>query len=107
MNQPSVFISCVSPEFRQTRSKVANILTEKALVGYLDQGLLGTLVTISAITEDGVLSDAEKVASIRTLLATRETQRLLQKNRVAILKEALVSELSEDDYFRILESISV
>jgi hypothetical protein len=27
MNQPSVFISCVSPEFRQTRSKVANILT--------------------------------------------------------------------------------
>ena len=27
MNQPSVFISCVSPEFGQTRSKVANILT--------------------------------------------------------------------------------
>src|ERR1700738_2615609 len=27
MNQPSVFISCVSPEFRQTRSRVAAILT--------------------------------------------------------------------------------
>jgi hypothetical protein len=64
-------------------------------------------VTIGAITEDGALSDAEKIASIRTLLATRETQRLLQKNQVAILKEALVSELSEDDYYRILESKSV
>jgi hypothetical protein len=48
-----------------------------------------------------------KIASIRTLLATRETQRLLQKNQVAMLKEALVSELSEDDYYRILESKSV
>jgi hypothetical protein len=27
MNQPLVFISCVSPEFRQTRSRVAAILT--------------------------------------------------------------------------------
>jgi hypothetical protein len=27
MNLPSVFISCVSPDFRQTRSKVANVLT--------------------------------------------------------------------------------
>src|SRR5271165_2032707 len=27
MNQPSVFISCVSPEFRQTRSRIAAILT--------------------------------------------------------------------------------
>jgi hypothetical protein len=40
----------------------------KALVGYLDQGLLRTLVTVGAITEDGALSDAEKIASIRTLL---------------------------------------
>jgi hypothetical protein len=66
----------------------------RILVGYLDQGLMGTLVTIGAITEDGALSDAEKIASIRTLLATRETQRLLQKNQVAMLKEALVSELA-------------
>jgi hypothetical protein len=34
---------------------------------------LGTLKSIDAITEDGALSDAEKVASIRALLATRET----------------------------------
>ena len=50
----------------------------RALVEYLDQGLLGTLVTIGAITEDEALSDAEKVSSIRTLRATR-TQRLLQR----------------------------
>jgi hypothetical protein len=61
------------------------------LVGYLDQGLLGTLVNIGAITEDGALSDAEKVACIRAVLARRETQHLLQKNQVALLKEALVS----------------
>ena len=53
------------------------------------------------------LSDAEKVTRIRVLLATRETQRQLQKDQVATLKEALVGELSEDDYNRILESKSV
>jgi hypothetical protein len=53
--------------------------------------LLGTLVNIGAITEDGALSDAEKVACIRAVLARRETQHLLQKNQVALLKEALVS----------------
>ena len=61
------------------------------MVGYLDQGLLGTLVNIGAITEDGVLSDAEKVTCIRAVLARREIQHLLQKNQVALLKEALVS----------------
>src|SRR5215831_2677367 len=41
MNQPSVFISCVSPEFRQTRSRVAAILTR---LGYtpLFQEIFGT-----------------------------------------------------------------
>src|SRR5271157_144237 len=79
----------------------------KALVGYLDHTLVGTLTTIGAITEDGALSDAEKVARIRALLATREARRLLQQDRVAELKASLVSELSEDDYNRILESKSV
>ena len=102
-------VVCTRIESRVSRGLGREQLNEplKALVGYLDQGLLGTLVTIGAITEDGALSDAEKVASIRALLATRETQRLLQKNQVAMLKEALVSELSEDDYYRILESKSV
>jgi hypothetical protein len=41
MNQPSVFISCVSPEFRQTRSRVAAVLTR---LGYTPvvQEIFGT-----------------------------------------------------------------
>ena len=41
MNRPSVFISCVSPEFRQTRSRVAAILTR---LGYTPviQEIFGT-----------------------------------------------------------------
>jgi tetratricopeptide (TPR) repeat protein len=41
MNQPSVFISCVSPEFRQTRSRVTAILTR---LGYTPviQEIFGT-----------------------------------------------------------------
>jgi tetratricopeptide (TPR) repeat protein len=41
MNQPSVFISCVSPEFRQIRSRVAAILTR---LGYtpIIQEIFGT-----------------------------------------------------------------
>lgn len=79
----------------------------KTLVGFLEQGLVGTLTTIGTITEDGALSDAEKVIRIRALLATRETRHLLQQDQVAELKATLVIELSEDDYYRILESKSV
>jgi len=79
----------------------------KALVGYLDHTLVGTLTTIDTITEDGALSDAEKVIRIRALLATRETRHLLQQDQVAELKASLVRELSEDDYYKILESKSV
>jgi len=41
MNQPSVFISCVSPEFRQTRGRVAEIVTR---LGYTPviQEIFGT-----------------------------------------------------------------
>src|SRR6516164_5540857 len=41
MNQPAVYISCVSPEFRQTRSRVAAIL---ARLGYTPviQEIFGT-----------------------------------------------------------------
>ena len=41
MNQPAVFISCVSPEFRQTRGRVAEILTR---LGYTPviQEIFGT-----------------------------------------------------------------
>ena len=46
MNQPPVFISCDSPEFRQTRSRVADILTR---LGYtLHSGNLRTEPATSA-----------------------------------------------------------
>ena len=76
----------------------------KALLGGLERGLVGTLATIGSITE---LSDAEKVTRIRALLATRETRRLVEKDPVAELKASLLSELDEDDYYKILESKSV
>jgi hypothetical protein len=47
------------------------------------------------------------VTRIRALLATRETRRLLEKDPVAELKASLLSELDEDDYYKILESKSV
>jgi hypothetical protein len=79
----------------------------KALVGYLDKGIVGTLATISAIAEDGALSDTEKVQRIRALLATRETKRLLENDKLAELKTVLVNELGEDDYYGILEAKSL
>jgi hypothetical protein len=69
--------------------------------------VVGTLAIIDAIAEDDALSDAEKMVRIRTLLTTKETRRILQKDQLTALKEALVSELGEDDYYRILESRSV
>lgn len=44
---------------------------------------------------------------IRALLAQRETQRQLEKDPITELKATLVSELDEDDYYKILESKSV
>ena len=79
----------------------------KALLGGLERGLVGTLATIGSITEDRALSDAEKVTRIRALLATRETRRLVEKDPVAELKASLLSELDEDDYYKILELKSV
>ena len=79
----------------------------KALLRGLERGLVGTLATIGSITEDRALSDAEKVTRIRALLATRETRRLVEKDPVAELKASLLSELDEDDYYKILESKSV
>jgi hypothetical protein len=79
----------------------------KALLGDLERGLVGTLTTIGSITEDGVLSDTEKVTRIRALLAQRETRRLLEEDPVAELKASLLSKLDEDDYYEILELKSV
>lgn len=79
----------------------------KALLDGLDQGLVSALSTIGSIAEDSKLGDTEKVTRIRALLAQRETRRLLEKDLVTQLKASLVSGLSEDDYYKILESKSV
>jgi hypothetical protein len=79
----------------------------KVLLGGLERGLVGTLTTIGSIAEDRARSDAEKVTRIRALLAQRETRHLLEKDPVAELKASLLSELDEDDYYKILESKSV
>jgi TnpA family transposase len=79
----------------------------KALVSCLDKGVVGTLATIGAIAEDSALSDTEKVQRIRALLATRETKWLLENDKLAELKTALVNELGEADYYGILEARSV
>ena len=75
-----------------------------ALLGGLERGLVGTLTSIGSITEDRALSDAEKVTRICALLAQRETRRLLEKDPLVELKASLVSELDDDEYYKILES---
>ena len=78
-----------------------------ALVGYLDEKLLSALATIRAIADDHQLNDAEKVERIRTLLTTHEASVSYDEVKLAALKRGLESELSEDDYYRILEVRSV
>ncbi len=79
----------------------------KALAAYLDLGLVETLATIATLTEDRALNDSEKVSCIRALLASRVSKRLLDKDHLAEIKESLVKELGEDDYYDILASKSL
>ena len=79
----------------------------KALVVCLDMGLVETLATIAILTEDDALPDSEKVQRIRALLSTQEAKRLLEKDNLAGLKEALVNELGDDDYYAILAAKSI
>lgn len=73
----------------------------KTLMGYLDEHLVGLLRSIQSVAEDQRLSDAKKVGQIRTLLQSQDAQKLDG------MRAELVTELSEDDYFSILESRSV
>jgi hypothetical protein len=79
----------------------------KALVGYLDEQLLGTLTTIRTITDDARLSNIEKVDRIRALLETREAYRRGAEAEIAGWKAELETEVSEGDYYRILETRSI
>ena len=79
----------------------------KALIACVDMGLVKTLAAIAILTEDNALPDSEKVQRIRTLLSTDEAKRLLEKDNIAELKEALVNELVDDDYYAILAAKSL
>jgi TnpA family transposase len=74
----------------------------KALVGYVDEDLLKVLAAIRTITDEPCFSAAEKVDRIRALLATQDAKVDLSR-----LKRELEHELSEDDYYRILEAKSI
>jgi hypothetical protein len=62
----------------------------------------GALERIAILTEDDGLPDSEKVQLIRALLSTQEAKRLLEKDNLAELKEALFNELGDDEYYSIL-----
>jgi hypothetical protein len=79
----------------------------KTLVACLDLGLVETLARIAILTEDNALPDSEKVQRIRALLSTQEAKRLLEKDNLAGLKEALVNELGDDEYYAILAAKSM
>jgi len=79
----------------------------KTLVGYLDHGVLETLARIRLVTTDSALTDTEKVQRICALLAENQATKSLDPDQLAEMKAALVTELSEEDYYVILAAKSV
>jgi hypothetical protein len=79
----------------------------KTIVGFLDHGVLETLAKIKGVTKDTVLTDTEKVQRISALLANNHTAESLDPDQIDELKAAMITELSEDDYYLILASKSV
>ena len=79
----------------------------KVLVGFLDHGVLETLALIGAVAKNSELTDAEKVQRICALLTDNQVTQSLDPEQLAELKATLVTELSEEDYYRILSSKSV
>jgi TnpA family transposase len=73
----------------------------KTMLGFMEEQLVSPLRAIRLITEQPQLSDAEKIVHIRALLAQHDEQRL------ATLRDEVATELSDDDYFSILEARSV
>lgn len=73
----------------------------KTILGVMDEQLVSPLRAIRAITEQPQLSDTEKIAHIRVQLAQHDEQTL------TTLREEVATELSDDDYFSLLEARSV
>jgi len=73
----------------------------KTILGFMEEQLVSPLRAIRVITEQRQLNDTEKIVHIRALLAQHDEQRL------ATLRDEVATELSDDDYFSILEARSV
>ena len=71
------------------------------MLGYMEEQLVSPLRAIRAITEHPQLSDAEKIVHIRALLTQHD------EHRLASLRDEVATELSDEDYFSILEARSV
>jgi Domain of unknown function (DUF4158) len=79
----------------------------KTLLGFLDHGVLETLAKIKGVAKDTVLTDTEKVQRISALLANNHNAESLDPDQIDELKAAMITELSEEDYYLILASKSV
>ena len=73
----------------------------KTVLGFMDEHLVSPLRAIRVITEQPQLSDAEKVTQIRALLQQQDEQTL------TALRGEVATELSDDDYFTILDARSL
>ncbi len=73
----------------------------------MHERVLETLVKIKDVTTDSDLNDTEKVRRILALLANSHIAESLDPDQIDELKAAVVSELSEDDYYLILAAKSV
>jgi TnpA family transposase len=73
----------------------------KTILGVMDEQLVSPLRAIREITEQPQLSDTEKVAHIRVQLAHHDEQLLTS------LRDEVATELSDEDYFTLLEARSV
>ena len=79
----------------------------KALVGYLDSGAVEMLAAITTLTQDGALTDEEKVRRIRRVLDSRATPEPMDTDALGELKASVLAELEDDDYYTFLAAQSV
>ena len=79
----------------------------KALVGYLDSGVVEMLAAIKTLTQDGTLTDEEKVRRIRSVLDSRMIPEPMDAKALGELKTNVLAELDDDDYYTFLSAQSV
>jgi TnpA family transposase len=79
----------------------------KALMNCLDEQFLGTLRAIESIAGDPSLSDATKIERIRMALGAVDGDRGKLEDELSALRAELAPELSQQDYYAVLEAKSV